>query len=305
MSTNLESENGLIMYCASCGIAGADDINLRTCTACKFVRYCSVKCQKEHRPKHKRECKRRAAEIRDELLFKQPESSGLGDCPICCLPLSLDPQDSSVMACCSKLVCNGCEHANMLREKKEFLKRTCPFCRHPVPYSDAEIKNNLMRRIEVNDAFAMSQMGKHYYNNEGDYKSAVKYWTKAAELGDMEAHNNLSVMYRKGVVVEKDEKKELHHLEQAAIGGDVDARQNLAKVEWENGRWERALKHWIIAVNLGHDSALKSLRDIYTKTKGLLSKEDFAAALRAHQAAVDATKSPQREVAVAFVRKYG
>mmetsp|Transcript_27315 Transcript_27315/g.54752 ORF Transcript_27315/g.54752 Transcript_27315/m.54752 type:complete len:87 (-) Transcript_27315:66-326(-) len=49
MSTNLESENGLMMYCASCGIAGADDINLRTCTACKFVRYCSVKCQKEHR----------------------------------------------------------------------------------------------------------------------------------------------------------------------------------------------------------------------------------------------------------------
>ena len=30
---------------------------------------------------------------------------------------------------------------------------------------------------------------------------------------------------------------------------------------------------------------------------GNVSKEDFAAALRAHQAAVDATKSPQREAA--------
>jgi len=30
---------------------------------------------------------------------------------------------------------------------------------------------------------------------------------------------------------------------------------------------------------------------------GKVSKEDFTAALRAHQAAVDATKSPQREAA--------
>ena len=36
---------------------------------------------------------------------------------------------------------------------------------------------------------------------------------------------------------------------------------------------------------------------------GLVSKEDFAAALRAHQAAVDATKSPQREEATEWKRK--
>jgi len=30
---------------------------------------------------------------------------------------------------------------------------------------------------------------------------------------------------------------------------------------------------------------------------GLVSKDDLAAALRAHQAAVDATKSPQRDIA--------
>ena len=36
------------------------------------------------------ERRKRAAVLRDELLFKQPESSHLGDCPICCLPLPLD-----------------------------------------------------------------------------------------------------------------------------------------------------------------------------------------------------------------------
>jgi hypothetical protein len=35
---------------------------------------------------------------------------------------------------------------------------------------------------------------------------------------------------------------------------------------------------------------------------GLVSKEDFAAALRAHQAAIDATKSPQRKAVAEFER---
>eukprot|EP00984_Skeletonema_dohrnii_P007364 scaffold2671_cov81-Skeletonema_dohrnii-CCMP3373.AAC.4 len=84
MSANedLEEASNMMMFCAACGIAGGDDIKLKKCTACKSVRYCGVKCQKEHRPQHKKECKKRAAELRDEILFKQPESSDLGDCPI-------------------------------------------------------------------------------------------------------------------------------------------------------------------------------------------------------------------------------
>jgi len=36
--------------------------------------------------------------------------------------------------------------------------------------------------------------------------------------------------------------------------------------------------------------------------EGYASKDDLAAALRAHQAAVDATKSPQRDAAEAYYR---
>jgi formylmethanofuran:tetrahydromethanopterin formyltransferase len=53
------------------------------------------------------------------------------------------------------------------------------------------------------------------------------------------------------------------------------------------------VKHFIIAANLGYDDSIKGLKEYYTN--GQVSKEDFAAALRAHKAAVDATKSPQRE----------
>ena len=61
--------------CASCGIAAGDNIKLKICTACKLVKYCSVDCQKNHRPQHKKACKKRAAEIRDDDLFTQPEGS--------------------------------------------------------------------------------------------------------------------------------------------------------------------------------------------------------------------------------------
>jgi len=75
MTSGVVEESDDIMYCAACGTAGIDDIKLKDCSACTLVKYCSVKCQKDHRPQHKKECKKRAAELRDELLFKQPESS--------------------------------------------------------------------------------------------------------------------------------------------------------------------------------------------------------------------------------------
>jgi hypothetical protein len=73
---------------------------------------------------------------------------------------------------------------------------------------------------------------------------------------------------------------------------------NLGCAEWENGRLDRAVKHFIIAAKLGHDGSLYALKEGYKD--GIVSKEDFASALRAHQAAVNATKSPQREEAEAF-----
>jgi len=293
-------QNNIMMCCAACGTAEADDIKLMRCTACKSVRYCSVKCQKDHRPKHKNECKKRAAELRDEILFKQPECGDLGDCPICCIPLSIDAQKSILMACCCKMVCAGCNIANQKREVQESMENKCPFCRHPAPYNEKEVKINLMRRIEVNDPAAMRQMGQFCYY-EGDHRGAFENFSKGAELGNAGAHYLLSSLYDKGEGVKKDEKKEVFHLEQAAIGGNPFARNNLAHFETLNGRHDRAVKHCIIAAKLGHDDALESLKNVYGK--GHISKEDFAAALRGHQAAVNATKSPAREAAEAFYQR--
>ena len=72
---------------------------------------------------------------------------------------------------------------------------------------------------------------------------AIEYWTKAAGLGDAGARYQLSVAYQLGQCAEKDEEKEVYHnLEEAAIGGHVDARYNLGVKDANNGK---IVKHWI------------------------------------------------------------
>ena len=255
-----------------------------------------IKCQKDHRSKHKKACKKRAAELRDEILFKQPENHHFGDCPICCLPLMIEGEENFMATCCSKIICYGCQYANEMREKEGGLEHKCAFCRKPTPKSQESIESNLVKRVEVNDPAAICAMGLRRIE-DGDYKSAFEYLSKAAALGNMDAHVNLSLMYYGGYGVEKDERKRVYHLEEAAIGGHVDARLNLAGFEAENRMYDRAAKHFIIAANLGCGKALEGLKLMYSV--GHVAKEDFAAALRAQKAAVDAMKSPQREAAKA------
>ena len=284
-----------VWRCASCGIAEGNENRLNHCNGCDLVRYCSDECLQDHWPQHAARCKKRAVELRDEILFRQPESTHMGDCPICCLPLPLDPTKRLLMGCCSKILCVGCDYANHVREIEEKLDQKCPFfCRHITPKTSEEGEKYAMRRAEQNDPTALWQMGVRYFNRE-EYDLAFEYYTRAVELGDADAdaHYHLSLLYSLGQGVAKDEKKELYHLEEAAIQGHPNARYNLGCVEWENSKFERAAKHFIIAANLGHDESMKALKRCYKF--GDVSKNDFAAALRGHYAAVAATKSPQRE----------
>ena len=285
------------MLCASCGIAGIDDIKLKDCGDCDLVRYCSDECQEDHWPQHEEECKQRAAELHDEILFKQPESSHLGDCPLCCLPHPIDLQKSGLYTCCNKRVCDGCNFANRRRETERRLEQKCPFCRTAAAKTKEESNERLMKRAEANDPVAMRNMGTDRYD-EGDYTAAFEYWTRAAALGDVPAHFQLSTLYGEGEGVEKDEKKELHHLTVAAIAGHPAARYNLGYMDMKNNQVVRAVKHFIIAAKLGHDQALAALKNLYKD--GFVSKDDFAAALRGHHAANKATESPQRKEAADF-----
>ncbi len=294
MSTEEEEAAAADMCCASCAQAEIDDVKLKKCDGgCDLVKYCRDECQENHRPQHEEECKTRMDELRDKELFAMPDSF-LGECPICCLPLPLDPKKSALMACCCKTICAGCAYANQKREIEARLEQRCAFCREPLPESMEDVLKRVMARIKKNDPDAMREMGKKHYD-EGDYKTALQYFTKAAELGSAHAHYNLTIMYREGRGVEKDVKKFFYHSEEAAIRGHPEVRHYLGIYEGSNGKFERARKHFIIAANLGYHDSLNNIKVLYAN--GHASKEDYANALRAYQAAVDATKSAEREKA--------
>jgi tetratricopeptide (TPR) repeat protein len=289
MSADLEAAADEV--CASCGKAALDDVKLKKC-ACKIVKYCSIECQKNHRSQHKKECKKRMAEIRDERLFRQPDESHLGECPICCLPMPLDPEKCGYYSCCSQMICDGCCYAHGRSNGGDM----CPFCRELLSNQEENEKRK-MKRINTNDPAAMREMGLMGYK-EGDYDGSFEYMTRAAELGDLTAHYRLGWMYYEGEGVEKDEEKALYHYEKAAIGGHPEARHNLGCYEGMNGSVERAVKHFIIAANLGYEEPMKYLWKHYAT--GDITKEDLEATLRTHKAAIDAMKSPEREASEAW-----
>jgi len=279
--------------CANCGVAEVD-IKLKDCDGCDLVKYCSDKCKEVHKEKHEEECKKRQKELHDKKLFRHPDGSHLGECPLCFLPLPLEKSKSIFFSCCCNTICQGCRYAHQIKNGSQ----TCPFCREPAPRGEEEIKKRLMKRIKANDPAAMSHMGE-MRSNEGDHDAAaIKYWTKAAELGNQEAHFQLAVSYHLGKGVENDEEKAVYHLEKAAIGGHHVARYNLGYEEWNNGNIERAVKHFIIAANLGYEDSMQVLWGQYAK--GNITKEDLDATLRTHHAAINEMKSPEREAAEAF-----
>ena len=75
--------------CASFSTAEVDDMKLKDYDDCNLVRYCGDECQQNHKSEHEEDCTERATELRDEILFKQPESSSYGDCPICCFAAAI------------------------------------------------------------------------------------------------------------------------------------------------------------------------------------------------------------------------
>ena len=283
--------------CANCGKKGEEsNSELKACTACKLVKYCNVSCQKAHRPQHKKECRKRAAELHDEKLFEQPPQKE--DCPICFLRMPYLDTGTRYMVCCGKDICSGCIHAGAVTGDDEL----CPFCRAIATRSDNDAVKRMRKRMEVNDAQAMYELGcYHQHGQRGlpqDVSKALELYHRAGELGHSESYCNIGYIYSRGQGVEIDEKKARHYYELAAIGGDVVARSNVGNAEFHANKMDRALKHYMIAVEGGSNESLKAIKYLYTT--GRAAKDDYAKALRAYQTYLGEIRSDDRDKAAAF-----
>ena len=303
--------------CADCGSVAGGGAGLKACTSCRLVKYCNVKCQKNHWPKHKNECKQRAAEIRDEALFKDPPAKE--DCPICFLPMptkliscmTLPPATMSSVpisdyaeanevladmgteqyySCCGKSVCGGCIYS--LNESGNNEK--CPFCKsdRTGKTDEGEIEE-LMKRVEVNDAGSMMVLADRYYNGEGglhqDWTKAIELHARSAELGSSGAHAQLGSIYNQG----GDLKKAKFHYEAAAMAGHGGARNNLGDMEYRSGKRERAVKHLIIAASAGCHAAMQNLLDLFKHD--LVSLDEIESTLTAYNNSCAQMRSESRD----------
>ena len=290
--------------CANCGTGEEDENKLKACTACKLVRYCSRDCQKAHWPRHKKACKKRAAELRDqELLKDHPESE---ECPICMIALPVDPDQVMFKACCGKTICCGCIHAQTkedINNGKEFkYLAVCPFCRAPQPETDEELVALLEKGMEKNFDDAYDILALSYMNGDmglpKDLTRARELFMKAVELGNTSACAQLGEIYRVGNGVKTDLKKAKYYFELGAIGGGINARQLLGCMEWDAGNHVRACKHFLIGAKTGVAGFLENIKLGFTM--GYVTKDEYAEALRTCQEQQEKTKSAMRDEALIY-----
>ena len=190
----MSTDNVSLSTCANCGKGEEESGHLKNCVACKMVKYCSRDCQKAHRSQHKKECRKRAAELRDEKLFKQPPKDE--DCPICFLTLPSLETGKRYQACCGKIICSGCIHANIMTSGKNM----CPFCRALAPGMGEETHERIMKRVEKGNAQAMYELGccfmRGLHGLPLDRDKGLELWHQSAELGCALAYEHSYFLHR-------------------------------------------------------------------------------------------------------------
>ena len=193
-------------------------------------------------------------------------------------------------------MCDGCIYTHRVATLDSGTEFCCPFCRDPAgDVNDCITKSE--ERLKYGDCEAYYTLGARYLEGtpplKQDTKKGLELMNQAAELGSEVAHHSLGASYAYGTeYLKKDNQKALYHLRLAAIGGMLESRYLLGKVDRPQNP-NLAYKHFIIAAEAGHDESLKEVKTGYTT--GHVEKDVFAKVMRAHQAAKDSVKSEARD----------
>jgi len=208
MSSTSSDSTSICDNCGKGGDSEEDSIQLKSCAACKLVKYCSRECQIAHRPQHKKECKMRVAELHDEKLFKVPPPLK-GDCPICFLRMPSYISGKQYMTCCGKVICSGCVHA--VENTRNTKVPLCAFCRTSAPVTTEEADKRTKVRIEADDPIAIVDLACDYFKgNNGCQQNtakALELWHRASELGNIIAYLNIGNEYYRDKDLQRDTKK--------------------------------------------------------------------------------------------------
>ena len=225
--------------CACCGMYG--ELMLQ-CSKCRTAMYCNKDCQREHWKYggHKKMCGKHVKKIVNDPVFP---------CPIC-----LCNEDTMGHNCmctfCGQQFCEECAVDRTLS--------SCPVCRKENPWKfDFDRFDALARKREFghHSPGAWSRLGFMYYTGEGvetNYKEAVKWIQKAADVGVLMALCLLGDAYYNGCGVEQDTKKSLQLYLEASKTGISTAYSGLGCQYMLEHKYESAYHYHTLAVRGGH-----------------------------------------------------
>jgi TPR repeat protein len=131
-----------------------------------------------------------------------------------------------------------------------------------------------------------------------DHSKALELYTRSANLGFNQAHNNLAGIYYEGGVL----KKAKFHLEEAAMAGHEVARNNLSELEERLGNRERAIKHKTIAASAGEYLSMHALITFFEE--GVVSRESINSTLAAYNNSCAKIRSEARDARIALETLY-
>ena len=181
----------------------------------------------------------------------------------------------------------------------------CAFCREPIATTDEGETERIKKMAESGNAMAIYNIGMYYYEGSfgfpQDYEKVNEMWLKAGELGCAVAYNNLGSLYNFGRGVEADKNEAKYYWGLAAMNRNLEARYNLACLEANAGNVHRAKKHFILSARAGDKDSLDKVKTGFLT--GVVTKDEYANALRAYQKIQDDVKSDDRDKAEEFDRR--
>ena len=162
--------------------------------------------------------------------------------------------------------------------------------------------------LEKYNAQHLYDLGIEYFNSQ-NYENAIECYSKAAELGLLEAQNELGNMYYFGLGVERDYLKAFNYYRNAAKAGYVDAQNSLGEcyllgkgVDRDN---EEAIKWIKRAAEQGNVFAQNSMGEFYFRGVAGLSQNYTEAVKWYQKAANQGDENAQCNLGLCYYYGYG
>ena len=137
-----------------------------------------------------------------------------------------------------------------------------------------------------------------------DHTKCVDLMRQSAGLGCPDAHYKLGIYHYNGEMgLEQNEEETLKYYTRAAEDGHVQARHNLGCMESNNGNRVAGMRHWRLAASGGDRNSMNCLIDYFEA--GLLQHPILAETMQAFYRARAEMKSEDRDQYIKLLKKTG